>query len=141
MWAMKEDIIKWKKGYGYVFFLLCRYFHAHMNHQRNHLLLKYEQLFKIFWRTAILNMLIRLWNNLLINWVSMFNIHWNNIWRKHENLFILDLFYNIVQIFCIKLQKADFIMTTVAQVSDVSFGYPVKLELMQNKLVLCFLLW
>lgn len=39
-----------------------------------------------------------------------------------EFFFILDLFENIVQRICICLHKADFIMASVCQVSDVARG-------------------
>lgn len=40
--------------------------------------------------------------------------------EKFETLFIQDIFYNIFQIFCISLHKADSIMDIVVQLSDVS---------------------
>lgn len=42
--------------------------------------------------------------------------------EKFENLFMHDLFYNIVQMFNLWLHKSVFIMTFVAQVSNVANG-------------------
>lgn len=39
---------------------------------------------------------------------------------KYQNIIIQDLFYHFVQIFCIRLNKVDFVMAMVALVSVVA---------------------
>lgn len=39
-----------------------------------------------------------------------------------NSVFIQDIFYYIVVIFCMLLLKADFVLTIIAQVSDVTLG-------------------
>lgn len=64
-----------------------------------------------------LRYLIWLWNHHVQKWLNVqHEITWREIWKFS----IQDLFYYIVLIFCIGLHKADFIMSIVAQVSDVA---------------------
>lgn len=51
---------------------------------------------------------------------TMFNF--KNIWKKFKNLIVWDTLNYSVLVVCILLLKIDFIVASVVQVSDVSYG-------------------
>lgn len=74
-----------------------------------------EQLFKIFFRNAILKMWYDYEIILLKKGLNILRKIWKSIYTG------LHYFYYIVELFCIRLHKSYFIMAIVVQVSDVIY--------------------